>query len=137
MADLIARIMQTIESSTDPKKLRQIGINARGKGELAVARAADLRLYAILPAEEPGALEYDVWQNIHALEGSLSNERGKTTRLARTRQKADAVDHARNLLDLFRAVLACVRRCELEVARLQHFDVRMIAKVGHWGCSSK
>ena len=87
MDDVVARIMKTIQSCTDAKKLRQIGANAREKCETAVARAADLRLYAILPSEEPGTLEYDVWQSIHALEGTLSNERGKTTRLARTRQK--------------------------------------------------
>ncbi|MES2044565.1 MAG: hypothetical protein V4475_11845 [Pseudomonadota bacterium] len=100
MTDTIARIMKTIEGSTDAKKLRQIAINAREKGEQAVARAADLRLYAILPSEAPGTLEYDVWQSIHALEGTLSNERSKTTRLARTRQKIKNVGELATVRDL-------------------------------------
>lgn len=100
MTDAITRIMKTIEECTDAKKLRQIAINAREKGELTVARAADLRLFAILPSEAPGTLEYDVWQSIHALEGTLSNERGKTTRLARTRQKIKNVGEFATVRDL-------------------------------------
>jgi hypothetical protein len=46
-----------------------------------------LRLYEVQPSEKKGTLEYDVWQSIYALEGELSHERGKTTRLSRTRQK--------------------------------------------------
>lgn len=83
----VERILKMIETCIDPKSLRQIATNARQRGELAVARAADLRLYEILPSEKPGSLEYDVWRSIHALEGTLTNERGKTTRLGRTRQK--------------------------------------------------
>jgi len=83
----VARAFQTIEGCADPKSLRQIAANARSRGELAVARAADLHLYAILPSEAPGTFEHDVWQSIHALEGTLSAERAKTTRLGRTRQK--------------------------------------------------
>jgi hypothetical protein len=100
MADPIARIMKTIEECTDARKLRQIAINAREKGELAVARAAELRMYAILPSEAPGTLEYEIWQSIHALEGTLTNERGKTTRLARTRQKIKKVGELATVRDL-------------------------------------
>lgn len=39
------------------------------------------------PSARPGTLEYDVWRSIFALEGSLKEERGKTTLLSRTRQK--------------------------------------------------
>lgn len=81
------RVLKVIETCVDPKSLRQIAANARQKGELAVARVADLRLYEILPSEKPGSFEHDVWRSIHALEGTLTNERGKTTRLGRTRQK--------------------------------------------------
>lgn len=96
----VARAFQTIEGCTDPKSLRQIAANARNKGELAVARAADLRLYAILPSEAPGTFEYDVWQSIHALEGTLSAERAKTTRLGRTRQKIARVGEYETIKDL-------------------------------------
>jgi hypothetical protein len=79
------RDLDYIASCEDPAKLRQIAKNARKQGNLDVEKAASLRLYEVLPAEKPGTLEHDVWQSIHALEHSLSNERGKTTRLGRTR----------------------------------------------------
>ena len=101
MTDIaVARALQIIEGCTDPKSLRQIAANARGKGELGVARAADLRLYAILPSEAPGTFEHDVWQSIHALEGTLTVERSKTTRLGRTRQKIARVGELVTIQDL-------------------------------------
>jgi hypothetical protein len=98
------RALHPIEGSSDPKSLRQIARNARKKGELAVARAADLRLHAILPSEAPGTLEYDVWQSIHALEGTLTLERAKTTRLGRTRQKIARVGELETIKDLILGV---------------------------------
>jgi len=83
--------MQTIEKSIDSKGLRRIAANARSKEELAVARAADLRLCAILASEAPGTFEPNVWQSIHASEGTLTTERRKTSRLRRTRQKITRV----------------------------------------------
>jgi len=80
-----------IAACNDPKKLRQIAMNAATAGNIDVERAASLRLYHVLPAEEPGTLEHDVWQSIHALEHALTSERGKTTLLARTRQKIKKV----------------------------------------------
>lgn len=101
MVDIaVTRAMQTIENCADPKSLRQIAANARKKGELAVAHAADLRLYAVLPSEAPGSFEYDVWQSIYALEGTLTVERGKTTRLGRTRQKIARVGELETIKDL-------------------------------------
>lgn len=96
----VDRAMRMIEQTVDPKALRQIAANARGKGELAVASAAELRLYAVLPSEEPGTFEHDVWQSIHALEGTLTAERGKTTRLGRTRQKIARVGELDTIRDL-------------------------------------
>jgi hypothetical protein len=87
MSDSIQRAFDLIAKSTDPKQLRQIAANAHSKGEEQVRRAAMLRLYEVQPSEKKGTLEYDVWQSIFALEGELSHERGKTTRLSRTRQK--------------------------------------------------
>jgi hypothetical protein len=94
------RILKMIENSTDPKGLRQVAQNARKKGQLTVARAAELRLYEILPSEKPGSFEHDVWRSIHALEGTLTNERGKTTRLGRTRQKIARVGELATVKDL-------------------------------------
>jgi hypothetical protein len=96
----VERILKMIENSTDEKALRQIAENARKKGQLTVARAAELRLYEILPSEEPGSFEHDVWRSIHALEGTLTKERGKTTRLGRTRQKIARVGELATVKDL-------------------------------------
>jgi len=51
----VERALKNIENSTDPKSLRQLAANARKKGVPIVARAADLRLYEILPSEKPGS----------------------------------------------------------------------------------
>ncbi|WP_082469626.1 hypothetical protein [Rhizobium sp. Leaf311] len=96
----IDRVLRLIENSTDSKALRQFAENARKKGEPTVAHAAELRLYEILPSEEPGSFEHDVWRSIHALEGTLTNERGKTTRLGRTRQKIARVGELGTVTDL-------------------------------------
>ncbi len=78
--ELVARI-------DEPKALLRLAANAKQKGNIEVERAARLRLYTLLPSQEPGTFEHDVWQSIFALEGALSDERGKSIRLARTRQK--------------------------------------------------
>ena len=83
--DIEQKILSYIATCSDPAKLRQICANAREKGNQAVEDAASLRLYEILPAAEPGGFEHDVWKSIYALEHSLTTERGKTTRLQRTR----------------------------------------------------
>jgi hypothetical protein len=98
-----ARAMKMIEECVDPKSLRQIAANARRQGEQAVARAADLRLYEILPSEKPGTFEHDVWRSIHALEGTLTAEREKTTRLGRTRPKIARVGELETIKDLILA----------------------------------
>lgn len=76
-----------IDGCSDPEKLKIIAKNANQKDELEVEEAALRKLYSILPSQEPGTLEFDVWRSIHALEGTLKRERGKTVRLNRTRQK--------------------------------------------------
>lgn len=96
----VARAMQIVEQCVDPQRLRQIAANARKQGELSVARAAELRLYEILPSEKPGTFEHDVWRSIHALEGTLTSERGKTTRLGRTRPKIARVGELETIKDL-------------------------------------
>jgi hypothetical protein len=94
------RSLDYIAGCTDPDKLRQVASNASERGNEAVREAARRRLYEVLPAEEPDTLEYDVWQSIHALEDTLTHERGKTTRLARTRQKIKRDKEARTVADL-------------------------------------
>lgn len=95
----VDRMLDFVAVCEDPKQLRQIANNAHTKSP-ALHRAATLRLYEVLPSEQPGTLEYDVWHSIHALEGSLTDERGKTTRFARTRQKIKRDGEAKTVADL-------------------------------------
>ena len=101
MSDAITqRSLAYIAICEDAEKLRQIAANADKQGNNDVREAARRRLYKVLPTEEPGTLEYDVWQSIYALEDTLSNERGKTTRLARTRQKIKRDKEVQTVADL-------------------------------------
>jgi hypothetical protein len=93
------RILDLVAACDDPEKLRTWIANARRGGQPAIADAAFRRLIAILPQEEPGTVEYDFWQTVHAFEHVLTEERGKTTRLARTRQKVARVGEIATLKD--------------------------------------
>lgn len=85
--ELARRALQWIADTSDPKALRKIAENARQADREDVREAALRKLYAVSPEAETGTLEHDVWQSIYALEGALTEERGKIIRLARTRQK--------------------------------------------------
>lgn len=100
--ELIDRALARIADSQKPEHLRATIRNAKDKGIDEVARAAQLRLYAILPSAEPGTLEHDVWQSIHALEDALSLERQKTVRLSRTRQMIQRVGELETVASLIR-----------------------------------
>ncbi|RUW81288.1 MAG: hypothetical protein E5V52_07050 [Mesorhizobium sp.] len=94
-----SKIHSLIAVSNDPAKLRTWIENARKGGQVEIKAAAFRRLIAILPKEAPGTVEYDLWQTIHAFEHVLSEERGKTTRLSRTRQKVARVGEVETLRD--------------------------------------
>jgi hypothetical protein len=81
------RALELVARTGEPKALLTLIKNAKYEGNFEVERAARLRLYAVLPSEAPGTLEHDIWQSIFALEAALSDERGKSIRLSRTRQK--------------------------------------------------
>lgn len=81
------RALAYIAGCDDPEKLKQMIINAAVRDAPEVKRAAELKLYEVLPRAKPGTLEHSVWTSIYALEGALKEERGKTVLLARTRQK--------------------------------------------------
>jgi hypothetical protein len=83
----------------DPEQLRSIIHNARARGATALADTAFRRLISILPQERPGTVEHDFWQTIFAFEHALTEERGRTTRLARTRQKVARVGVLQTLED--------------------------------------
>jgi len=88
-----------IETCDNPDLLKSWIRKVRDKGEARVADAAFRRLVSVLPKERPGTVEHDFWQTIHAFEHLLSEERGKTTRLARTRQKVARVGEIQTLKD--------------------------------------
>jgi len=94
-----AKILAMIAASDDPAKLRQWIANARRENDKTVEDAAFRRLVEILPKEKPGSVEHDFWRTIYAFEHVLSQERGKTTLLARTRQKAGRVGEIATLKD--------------------------------------
>ena len=92
--------LNVIEDLDDPVRLRNFVRNARRTGSTTVEAAAFKRLCKVQPAEAPGTLEHDLWQSIHALEEMLRDERGKTVRLSRTRQKIARDGEAKTAADL-------------------------------------
>lgn len=93
------KVLASIAVATDPAKLRTLRENAQRLGVPEVEEAAFRRLVEILPGETPGSIEHDFWKTIHAFEEILRDERGKTVRLSRTRQKIDRVGVMRTLID--------------------------------------
>jgi hypothetical protein len=99
-----AKLVELIAACSDPVKLRNWIANARREGAKVVEDAAVRRLITL------GAKKYvetnddklvlDFWKSIIALEFALTDERGKTTRLARTRQKIGRVGVKKTLVDL-------------------------------------
>lgn len=93
------KVLASIAAATDPAKLRNIRENAQTLGVPEVEEAAFKRLIEILPEEAPGSIEHDFWKTIFAFEELLRDERGKTVRLSRTRQKIDRVGVMQTLVD--------------------------------------
>lgn len=94
-----AKILASIAGSTDADQLRRFRENAQRMGVTVVADAAFRRLIEVLPDQAPGSIEHDFWMTIHAFEEVLRDERGKTVRLSRTRQKIDRVGVKQTLID--------------------------------------
>lgn len=93
------KVLASIAVATDPAKLRTLRENAQRLGVPEVEEAAFRRLVEILPEDAPGSIEHDFWKTIHAFEEILRDERGKTVRLSRTRQKIDRVGVMLTLID--------------------------------------
>lgn len=95
-----AAALERIEAATEPAALRRIMENADRLGVRAVYDAAFRRFAEVSAEGAPGTVEHDFWRAIHALEAALSSERGKTTRLSRTRQKLARVGVTRTVDEL-------------------------------------
>jgi hypothetical protein len=94
-----SKVIDQIAKCDDPDKLRIWIQNAKKQDADDVADAAFRKLVSIVPSEKPGTVEFDFWQMVNALEQTLTEERGKTTRLARTRQKVERVGERQVLTD--------------------------------------
>lgn len=97
-------VLRAILSCTDTKKLQNWIDNARREGAPEVEKAAITQLINIEAQknhDDPNdPVVFDFWKSITALEYVLSDERGKTTRLSRTRQKITRVGVKKTLKDL-------------------------------------
>lgn len=98
MADY-SKVLDAISKIDDPQQLRNTIKNARTKGVEEVAEAAFRRLVEVLPEVKRGTVEFDFWRTIAAFEEVLREERGKTVRLTRTRQKIVKVGVKQTLAD--------------------------------------
>ena len=97
--DNLARMLEFVDSCDDPEQLRTLAKNARKRGGTDLAEAAFRRLVRILPSERPGTVEHDFWRTVHSFEEVLSEDRGRATRLSRTRQKVSRVGVHKTLID--------------------------------------
>lgn len=95
-----ASALAHIAALSDPDRLGGYMANARRLNAPTVWEAAFRRRASLLATGEPGTAEHDFWTAIHALEGALSDERGRTTRLSRTRQKIARVGVEQTVADL-------------------------------------
>jgi len=74
--------------------------NAKQRGGDDVYNAAFQRLISVQPSAQVGTIAHDVWRTIYAFEELLKEERGKTVRLTRTRQKIQRDGEIKTATDL-------------------------------------
>ena len=84
----------------DVDKLRNLMANADRMGVAPVRDAAFRRLALVQTEGEPGTIEHDTLQTIHAYEQLVREELGKSKRLTRTRMKLTKSGAANALADL-------------------------------------
>ena len=88
-ARLEASAMATIETQTDPGRLRALIVNAERLEKPAVRDAAFRRLAAVQSEGEPGTAEHDLWSVIHAIEEMKRRDAGRTARLSALRREIE------------------------------------------------
>ena len=93
------KILAFVERCENPGELESLIRNATKLGNGPVAEAAFRKRISLVPAEQPGSVEHDFWQMVQAFEYALSEDRGKTTRLSRTRQKVGKAGVVQTLRD--------------------------------------
>lgn len=98
------KLIELISECSDLGKLRNWVRNAEREGAVAVADAARRRIIeveaSIYTDSSNDPLVLNFWKSISALEFALTEERGKTIRLSRTRQKIARVGVHQTLADL-------------------------------------
>lgn len=98
------KLLDLIANCNDEEKLRNWISNANRTQVDEVEDAARRRLIEVRASkdiDEPNdPVVLDFWKSITALENELSEERGKTIRLSRTRQKIARVGVEKTLADL-------------------------------------
>ena len=94
-----SKVLIAISKCDDPDRLRTFIKNAKTRNENGIVDTAFRRLISLVPSEESGTVEHDFWQTVNAFEFTFSEERGKTTRLSRTRQKVSRVGVIETLKD--------------------------------------
>ena len=99
-----SKLLEIIVTCSDSAKLNNWISNAMREGATDVEDAARRRLIEISAAsngdDSTDEMVIDFWKSITALEFALSDERGKTIRLSRTRQKITRVGVQKTLADL-------------------------------------
>ena len=95
-----ARTLDVIEKCDDPAALRRFMKNAKQRGGADIYNAAFQRLITVQPPAQVGTIAHDVWRAIYAFEELLKEERGKTVRLTRTRQKIQGDGEVKTVTDL-------------------------------------
>ena len=101
-----AKLIELISVCTDIGKLQNWVKNAEREGVSEIADTARRRIIEVEALKSKDSsndpMVLDFWKSIFALEFALSEERGKTTRLNRTRQKIARVGALQTLADLAR-----------------------------------
>lgn len=129
MNDHEAKALARIAEESNPKALRQIATNARGKSPV-VERAALRRLAQVCAKHAPGTVEHACWTMVHAVEELRRLDGRKVSRMNRMRRKIDkdgevaALEYcALNKTDGFSEVLAYgTPELTAEVIVLRHAD---------------